>query len=148
MFTVWLSAIPELRAGRHKAVPLESVDALAAAGVSRRDIAAWAPRCAAGRLRIFAVCELGSGRRVAHFGLRCVVESQSWVVEFHSLPPDALRPLLELLAAVRIAYQQKTRGRPHPALGAPASVRPLLAQMDLEDAGQEMDEKAPADAVA
>ena len=129
----WPFAVRGLACGRLQAVALDSVAALEAEGFAREQVAEWAPRCAAGRLRIYAVRETITGRRVAHFGLRCVVESEVWVVEFHSSRPGALRSILELMADVRVSCQEKTGGKPHAALGAQAAVRSLRVQMDRED---------------
>jgi hypothetical protein len=89
------------------------------------------------------VRDAASGRRVAHFGLRCAVESELWVVEFHSLRANAVRPALELLIDVQGSYQEKTRGKPHVALGEEAAVRELRAAMDREDAERLIDDNGP-----
>ena len=130
----WPYAVRHLSHARMEAVPLASVAELEAEGFDRAQVAEWAPRCAAGRLRVFVVREATSGRRVGHFGLRCVVEAGMWVVEFHSIRPDALRSVLGLLAEVQAAYQEKTRGKPHAGLGTQAAVRSLRKEMDAEDA--------------
>jgi len=131
----WPFAVGYLARGRLKAVALPSVAALEAAGFSQEQVAAWAPRCAAGRLRVFAVRDAASGRRVAHFGLRCAAEARSWVIEFHSFAPESLRAGLELLADVHGAYQAKTRGKPHAPMGEESAMRQLRREMDLEEAG-------------
>lgn len=129
----WPFAVGYLARGRLKAVALSSVAALEAAGFGAEQVAAWAPRCAAGRLRLFAVRDAASGRRVAHFALRCAAEARLWVVESHSFGPDALRSGLELMADVHAAYQARTRGKPHVPMGEQKAVRRLRSEMDRED---------------
>jgi len=139
----WPFAVSGVTQGRLEAVPLASVAALEAEGFRREQLAQWAPRCAAGRLRIFSLRDQMSGRRIGYLGLRCVVESKLWVLEFHSLRPGALRSMIELLVEVQVAYQQKTGGKPHAALGSQEAVRALREQMDLEDAERAMDDQRP-----
>src|SRR4051812_14719433 len=134
----WPFAVRSLAGGRLQAVALDSVAALEAEGFDRAQIAQWAPRCAAGRLRIFAVRETLTGRRVAHIGLRCVVDADWWVVEFHSCRPSALRSMLKLMCDLHVSYQEKMGGKPHAALGEQAAVRSLLVQMDTEDVARAM----------
>ena len=138
----WPFAVRSLARGRLQAVALDSVAALEAEGFAPAQLAEWAPRCAAGRLRIFGVRDAASGRRVAHFGLRCVVESELWVVERHSIRPSDLRAILGLMADVHVSYQEKTGDKPHAALGAQAAVKSLLVQMDGEDVVRSMDGNA------
>jgi hypothetical protein len=137
----WPFAVSGVAQGRLEAVPLGSVAALEAEGLRREQLAEWAPRCAAGRLRIFSLRDQASGRRMGYLGLRCLVDSKLWVLEFHSVRPAALRSMLELLIEVQVAYQEKTRGKPHAALGSPEAVRSLREQMDLEDAERAMDDQ-------
>ena len=139
----WPVAIRGTARGRIEAVPLASVAALEAEGFRREQVAEWAPRCAAGRLRIFSLRDQASGRRVGYLGLRCVVESKLWVLEFHSFRPGALRSMLELLVDVQVSYQEKTRGKPHAALGSPDAVQALRERMDLEDAERAMEDHRP-----
>ena len=131
----WPFAVGYLPRGRLKAVALSSVAALEAAGFGEEQVAAWAPRCAAGRLRLFAVRDAASGRRVAHFALRCAAEARLWVVESHSFGPDAMRSGLELMADVHSAYQARMRGKPHAPMGEESAMRQLRREMDLEEAG-------------
>jgi hypothetical protein len=137
----WPFAVGRVTQGRLEAVPLASVAALEADGFRRKQVAEWAPRCAAGRLRIFSLRDQASGRRLGYLGLRCLVESKLWVLEFHSLRPNALRSMIELLVEVQVAYQEKTGGKPHAALGSAEAVRSLREQMDLEDAERAMDDQ-------
>jgi len=139
----WPFAIATLARGQLRAVPLASVEALEAEGFAPREVAEWTPRCAAGRLRIFSVRDAASGRRVAHFGLRCAVQSQWWVIDFHSFRPEVLRSALELLADVHCTYQAKTRGKPHAPLGEEQAVRQLRTTMDREDAERLIEDNGP-----
>ena len=139
----WPFAVGSVAQGRLEAVALNSVAALEAEGFRREQLAQWAPRCAAGRLRIFSLRDQASGRRVGYLGLRCVAESRLWVLEFHSVRPSALRSMIEVLVEVQVAYQEKTGGKPHAALGSPEAVRSLREQMDLEDAERAMDNEGP-----
>lgn len=137
----WPFAIRGLVQARLEAVPLGSVAALEAEGFRPGQIAEWAPRCAAGRLRIFSLREQASGRRVGYVGLRCVVESRLWVLEFHSFRAAALRSMLELLVELQVAYQQKSGGKPHAALGSEPALQSVRERMDLEDTERAMDEQ-------
>ena len=137
----WPFATGSILQGRLEAVALNSVAALEAEGFRREQLAQWAPRCAAGRLRIFSLRDQASGRRMGYLGLRCVPEAKLWVLEFHSLRPSALRSMIEILVEVQVAYQEKTGGKPHVALGSAEAVRSLREQMDLEDAERAMDDQ-------
>src|SRR5687767_1950247 len=139
----WPFAVATLARGRLRAVALASVEALEAEGFGREEVADWAPRCAAGRLRVFSVRDTTSGRRVAHFGLRCAARSQCWVIDFHSFRPEVLRSALELLAEVHCTYQAKTRGKPHAPLGEEQAVRQLRTTMDREDAERLIEDNGP-----
>ena len=54
-----------------------------------------------------------------------------------------LRSALELLADVHGTYQQKTRGKPHVALGEEQAVRQLRTTMDREDAERLIEDNGP-----
>jgi hypothetical protein len=140
--TGWPSAIQGLVRHGFEAGSLDSIDALLHARVPDATLASWVQRCAAGRLRIFAVRHVGSERWRFVFSLRYNARTGIWVMRIESglrgLPSEGVS---ELIMEVQIAYQEAMQDKPHDPVGNPSDVARVLAEMDLEDADQELEEK-------